>query len=633
MFRYIVVICADNDPEQLQDSSLLTDLIRSKLPALQLVAHQPGCSVFIESHPDSLLDVHPLPRARGALIGRLFSKEGKRIGSRSLDESMFERIAGSRGSELFRQYWGRYVAVLRDTETHDFHILRDPSGGLPCFVSQYRGISIVYGDVGDFIALGLISLSINWRYVRACLFNRTVQSPIAGLNEVIQVRQAERITFDESGYVSRRMIWDPLEMSRTDAILDFGEAVDAVRSTVRTCVSAWASCFPRIVMRYSAGFDSIVVLSCLRQCESRPHLTCLHYFDEPAEDAEREYLHRSLRGTAPDHDQYIELVEVPRRKHSLRLDGLLDMRPSAFLPLYKAWFLSQPRDTEICRERRCALFDGVFGNQLFFTEAYVAALDYFWDHPSMPAAELGEKEPSLAMSMLWAGVAQTARAALAHVDATPPVLSQSYPFYDDSVLREIRAESPEYLRPYWRQHVSRGVAPGKLSHISMMCMPATRNTPFTGDGEPVRVSPLISQPLLELFLRVPTYVINPRGSDRGVTREAFRKFLPQELQSRPGVDIGTRLRTDETERLIFRQNRTLMRALLLDGILVRQGFLNRARVERFLKDFEEGRDFVNLDLLEVCFDIEIWLQRLQSAMADATTSDPTKRSLSLLSRR
>src|SRR5260370_86648 len=78
-----------------------------------------------------------------------------------------------------------------------------------------------------------------------------------------------------------------------------------------------------------------------------------------------------------------------------------------------------------------------------------------------------------------------------------------------------------FLHPWLKQ--SRRIAPGSyallfglITVLSSKCL-----SPFSGSHGPIRVSPLVSQPLLEIALRIPTYLHCRFSQDRAVARAAF----------------------------------------------------------------------------------------------------------------
>lgn len=91
-----------------------------------------------------------------------------------------------------------------------------------------------------------------------------------------------------------------------------------------------------------------------------------------------------------------------------------------------------------------------------------------------------------------------------------------------AAVKEGVARREDYIHPLYRS--TRGVPPCKLSHAHLI----TGNTsptynPLERETDPVRLSPLCSQPLMELSLRIPVDVLTVGGRDRAIARQAFSR--------------------------------------------------------------------------------------------------------------
>src|SRR5262249_2254587 len=137
-------------------------------------------------------------RRRGVVFGRLF-KRGEELEPHPfcepIDAIESERMCDSGGRHLIESYWGRYVAILREGTHQPVHVIRDPSGGLPCYIARYSRISLVFSDIEPCLALGLLPFSINWKFIASMLPYSALQIRETGLNEVHELQSGERATF------------------------------------------------------------------------------------------------------------------------------------------------------------------------------------------------------------------------------------------------------------------------------------------------------------------------------------------------------------------------------------------------------------------------------------------------------
>jgi asparagine synthase (glutamine-hydrolysing) len=123
---------------------------------------------------------------------------------------------------------------------------------------------------------------------------------------------------------------------------------------------------------------------------------------------------------------------------------------------------------------------------------------------------------------------------------------------------------------------------------------------------PEIIAPIYSQPLIELALRIPADVLFAGGHDRGLARRAFRGDVPQPILGRVWKD---RAGTFHDE--LIQHNRHWLREIMLDGVLVSEGLLDRAGLERALTPGLVKSDVFPGELLRH-LDTEIWARHWMS---------------------
>jgi asparagine synthase (glutamine-hydrolysing) len=122
-------------------------------------------------------------------------------------------------------------------------------------------------------------------------------------------------------------------------------------------------------------------------------------------------------------------------------------------------------------------------------------------------------------------------------------------------------------------------------------------------GDPELLAPLHSQPLIELALRIPTYVLTIGGWDRAIARRAFLNDVPRQIitrRAKGGVE--------EHAKLILLRNLGLVREMLLDGALASRGILDRKGLEDALSTHPTRTGGACAELLD-CFAAEAWARR------------------------
>jgi asparagine synthase (glutamine-hydrolysing) len=117
------------------------------------------------------------------------------------------------------------------------------------------------------------------------------------------------------------------------------------------------------------------------------------------------------------------------------------------------------------------------------------------------------------------------------------------------------------------------------------------------------VTPLFSQPLLELAMRLPTWLLTQGGWDRAVARRAFERDLPRQIVTR-----RTKGGQEEHAKALLTRNMDFVRNLLLDGHLVRERILERDQVTETLAPGPARLRSGNVELY-ACLSAEAWVRR------------------------
>jgi asparagine synthase (glutamine-hydrolysing) len=144
---------------------------------------------------------------------------------------------------------------------------------------------------------------------------------------------------------------------------------------------------------------------------------------------------------------------------------------------------------------------------------------------------------------------------------------------------------------------------GKLHQVHDLSCAFDYYDPYQRQAAPELVNPLLSQPLVELCLALPTFVLTRGGRGRALARQAFEGDIPAEIAGR-----RSKGGMDEHIAAVLQRNLPFARSLLLDGELLRRGLLDRGRLEATLS----GRISplaAHVGEVHNCIAIEAWLQR------------------------
>ena len=579
MLNYIAWVWNAADTPKSEAARQQVRLLHSRSPDWRTAIAEEGLHVcYCDVGGPSINSAHKLPGSRGAIVGTLFRRPS--VGQRedehdpapvTFDERAAAALVSSEGCELVERYWGRYVAFLRRPDTHDVWVLRDPTGGVPCQHATVRGVRVYFVRLEDLDCLSPGWLSINRHYLLGYLAYDSVCVRETALQEVSTLLAGERMEHrGDSARVS--FCWSPPEVAARDTIEDEFEAVRLTRRVVRNCVHAWGSRFSSILLELSGGLDSSIVLSCLMANRGGRKIRCRTHYTTGMDFDERSY----ARLAAKHFGCELHESESPA---NYTLDSLAKFpRALSPFPCIDDEAAVQRESARIRSQGVEARFTGDGGDELFFRTALMpSAVDYVWRHGISAAA--------LPVALDDARVSRTSFWRVLRVVAQKAFRGQSTLFElavgDNRALLHPQAKAAARAdatlwHPLYREP-SR-LPPNKLLHCYLVTLGATRgDTPGMPSDAPTEIAPLLSQPIMELCLRIPAYLARHNGRDRAVARSAFAADLPREIVLRNAKGHGSFMMQD-----LVRHNLDLVREFLLDGFLAAEHFIDRPKLERVL---------------------------------------------------
>jgi asparagine synthase (glutamine-hydrolysing) len=610
LFRYFALVWDPGDPRAAAAAASIAALLPTLSEGWQCVLTVDGLIAWHAGARPGSSEALPLSDRLGVVFGKLFERNPDAESlpaATALDSRASARIAATRGDHLIDRYWGRYVAVWRDPANGEVHVLRDPSAGLPCFFTSHEGVVIFFSDTEDCLALGILRFSVNWKYIAAFVPYSALQVRATGLNEISEVQAGERISL-RPRTIDRSFAWNPVQIARGDAIENVDVAVTALRRTTRACVQAWASAYRGLIHNLSGGLDSSIVLSCLRAAPAGTPVTCLHYFAPGRDEDERKYARLAAQHAG------IGIVEHALEPQHLKLEPLLNIRRSA-----KPWFYLHELERAEVENRLAAdlgvtgIVSGSGGDALFYqARADLAVTDYAFRRGIRPGLfQVALDAAHIERRSVWLLLRMALRQRMHQKRWSPfaEALQQRTLIAPQAV--ELAWSNTELLHPWLLDAAD--ALPGKVWHILSMSLASAFYDSFGREDSPERVVPLVSQPLIELCLKIPTYVSISGGRDRAIARRAFANDIPPEIVRRRAKGA-----IDHYSVAVLDNNLEFVRDLLLDGLLVRERILDRTKLERHLSRDRSPADFEYNEILHQHLCTEVWLRRWHDTQPPGT---------------
>ncbi len=515
-----------------------------------------------------------LPGNAGVVLGRLFrgnSQAMRAVELESIDAHSAAQMVSTEGQYLVEHFWGYYVAILRVCGRLAFKVVRDCSGKLPCFRLLHEGVNLFLSDPGLAPRLGLPAVAIDWHYLASFLLFDDMRVRRTGLRGVTEILPGESLMV--CGDIARpAVLWDPARISTCDVVDNFDDACSALYNVTSQCIGAWALIHQDILLNLSGGFDSAVVLGCLRKSSALSSVTCLNRYTHEYSEDERRY----ARLAAERAD--VRLIELEWSAGGIRLDErLLDAPRMARPSLDILTFAEVSLRNELAQSLSItAVWTGQGGDHLFLRRpTSLIAADYVHRHGLRAGLRASLADATrIAEESYWSVLRSTVATLMNRrrwlpSNARPTGTSFARP-------DALPAGTEGFILHPWLSEL-REVPPGKIEQIRDLADVVNQWSVFAAIESAQEHHPLLSQPLIETCLRIPTYLLLKGGRERSLARATFAEVVPREILERESKGS-----TKAYTTAALRKGMPFVRELLLDGLLMREGVLDRTAVEPYV---------------------------------------------------
>ncbi|WOF45063.1 hypothetical protein KNJ79_09405 [Sphingopyxis indica] len=546
--------------------------------------------------------VHILPEQCGVIIGTLFHRYGPPEAVHSLGSADSSAIVATGGELLLQRFWGSYVAIF--STNRGLMVLRDPSGTMPCHYIIRQDMVVLGSDPELLLNIASLRPEVDTRGLLHSIAFLGLPSERTALDGVNDLLPGMSIRVQDNDVVVE-VRWNPWDFVAIAQGEDAQENIVQLRRRIEYCISSWASVYDRGLAAVSGGLDSSIVAACLAKTGALQ--ACLTLVTNDPLGDERPYsglLAEHLHVPIAEEYYSIEDIDLDRSSvsHRARPFGRLDALAYDAAAVRTANSLGST-----------AIFSGNGGDNVFY----------------LSHSARGWADRYLAEGISW-GLVETARnicqvtganllQLLRHGIQAVRLADKPYKWVPDTAFLSgdaIAALVDHEITHPWLRTPPNGSLPGKAAHVAMlMRMQHSIEGYAERAGVPV-IHPLVSQPILELCLAIPTWQQCSGGRDRAIARSAFAGALPASLIERrnKGSPQGFAFEA-------FRHFRANIRERLMDGWLIENRILDKQTVEAALEPDvrHDSRAMLRLSLL---VDTEAWINQWRHRAKDAATTAP-----------
>jgi asparagine synthase (glutamine-hydrolysing) len=516
----------------------------------------------------------------GVILGIVFDRITYRRVGRLASASRFADSHEKYARLLMHDYWGGYLAILHDEDTGHLTVMVDPTGQCPAFGIATLTHMIIASDPALLQQATGKPLRVSWPGLRSHLLRPDLRQSATCLSDVTELPPGELVTISDANQPSIRL-WKP-DAYMPPVISPTPEnATQELRRLAVLVTGAWAGELGPVTVAASGGVDSSLICGALAKTGLPFSCTTLATADPSGDES----------GFVRMLCDHLGVETICAVYDSDRIDPLRAASAGLARPSRKLFMTALDAALLKASEQVGArtIFDGNGGDSLFcFLHSAAPILDRlrskgpgrgvlttFMDMCRLTGCDM----PTMAKATIRRAIRRQG------LGAWPE---------DRRLLSDVSCELPLAPITPWFESAS-GRHRGKQDHLAMIMRSQNYVHGLGASGLP-RFSPLMSQPLVEYCLSIPTWMWCHGGINRALARNAFAAELPREILQRT-----SKAGPESFLHAIFASHRTVMRNLLMEGLLSRAGLLNLSEVDAALKsDTISGSAIVYrlLDLVE-----------------------------------
>lgn len=498
--------------------------------------------------------VRALGDGHGAAIGTVFrrSTDIPNGCDRALTQ---EELGAIDVSALERDHWGAYIAIHRGALRNVWSAIRDPSGMIPLYHVAVPGADLLVSDVDMLRDVGIVACDPAMPEILQWLLYPGLRAGPTGLRGVTEILPGERWTRSAEGQVSFESWWRPSDFLPVVDRRDGGETdIAALEAELVRSIGSWGAVFPRQLVEVSGGLDSSLIAAFMAPTATELFLIN-HRSSEAAGDE-----HRYARAIADAIGRDLALCE-PKVDRTDLLESFASHLPR---PSTRGFIQDGDR---LCRALAVAYgldthLNGGGGDAAFcYLHSSGPVIDQIADH--------GLGLATLRTILDMAGVSganpwTVARKAIGRIRRPVPGWRRDVRFLGRAMVEQVG----EHRYHPWLDGLPSHL-PGKVEHVvALLTVQAYLDAFDRGQGKRI-LYPLISQPLVELCLSIPSYAWCRNGLNRAPARAAAGGRLPPLVAQR-----RRKGNYDDFVRRTYQRQRDGLKALLLDGILAAVGVVD-----------------------------------------------------------
>ena len=495
----------------------LTTIVKSyaQKETLQQIPFNKGIiyTGYAHNEPDFSDPITSLPQNQGFFVGKLFDKYNFLPASFTTADA---HAIVHDPTIIMQKWWGRYVATLYNSTTKQCTLLRDPQGLSTLFYTTIGDDIIFSSDLALLYDVLEKKPALNHDYFTEYIVGINYASPLTPFEGILELLPGMGLQIQSNGNHTLKQLWN-VAQHNSSFITDVNAFEEELLATMRSCVKAWVGNSKGICLELSGGADSSGLMILLRDIlPEHNNLIGINYIDS-----------KTPSSNEIEHAQEVANI-CNARLHFIdwQHSSLLDPLPQHWRPNKPTTFLifaqtSQQLQNFVVENGCDQIMNGQGGDHVFLAPQPIDSLADYW----LDKGLRGITQPLNALAstnrMPWWMLIRdtTAKIAQYYWNKNNKAVHNDGKIYFDPAFAYQHNNNDFYLQ--------KSIAffyPAKKIHVQSLfhgVAYADRNQRIAGHTV---THPLLSQPIVELALRIPTYQSFNNGFDRIFFRNSVSRI-------------------------------------------------------------------------------------------------------------
>lgn len=578
MYRYLAIF---RDSSVLEGNNLIDSIINEITKEFKGGKIIKNAGQFILMHwpdPKTGIRVHNLSDDMGSVIGHLFypKPDGLKVQETKVSPLEIEKneshvIVKTSGEHLIENYWGNYIAFLFSKLNGKLNVVRSPFSTLPCYCFAKPGFSLIFSDFEFVRILKRHGCEMDWDFAPIFLKYSYIIDTKTSFKNLMYINSGQRLEVSPEGK-KVDYVWNPENFMLDNVLLEPNEAMNCLRNVTLSCIDAWSSLFSSAILDLSGGFDSSLVAGLFGKIGVNTKLTCITRYDRSPLTDERMYARKTVEKWGH------ELLEIEIDPGSMDFSRYFIKTYSSHPLIINNYWRTYEKEMIYADKKGAEVkFTGNGGDVLFeIADNNNAARDYVFDNGvNLRFLKIAMNSAVLSNWTLVRSIFD----AICHRGSK--IKNKNYAELNKkSAEWGIHPNIKEIVRSYkWDAPWLRDsrLSMDRKIKISLAMFPSLRFNIFPHIPYLHHIDPLLSQPIVEICFRIPSYIHVFDGRERGLARRTFREFLVDEVRLRQFKTHGG---APDVERV--RLHRRFHIDYLLGGVLAEKKIIDTNLVEKVL---------------------------------------------------